>query len=138
MLVMNSIVRNILAVIAGIIIGSIVNMGIIMLSSSIIPPPEGVNPADMDSIKSNMHLYEAKHFIMPFLAHAFGTLVGALIATLLAASNNFAFAIAIGVVFLIGGIANIMMLPSPMWFNVLDITVAYIPMAYLGYKLVNR
>ena len=138
MLVMNSIVRNILAVIAGIIIGSIVNMGIIMLSSSIIPPPEGVNPADMDSIKSNMHLYEAKHFIMPFLAHAFGTLVGALIATLLAASNKFAFAIAIGVVFLIGGIANIMMLPSPMWFNVLDITVAYIPMAYFGYKLGKR
>lgn len=35
---MNPILRNILAVVAGIIAGSAVNMGIIMLSSSIIPP----------------------------------------------------------------------------------------------------
>ncbi|MBK9254252.1 MAG: hypothetical protein IPM42_02060 [Saprospiraceae bacterium] len=38
---MNPIVRNIVAVIAGIIIGGIVNSGIIKISGSIIPPPEG-------------------------------------------------------------------------------------------------
>jgi hypothetical protein len=135
---MNSFFKNVLAVIAGIIIGSVVNMGIIMLSSSIISPPDGVNPADIESIKANMHLYEAKHFVMPFLAHALGTLVGAFIAVLIATTNKFSFAMAIGVVFLLGGIANVFMLPSPMWFNVLDLVVAYIPMAYFGYKLGSR
>ena len=51
--------KNILAVIAGIIIGGAVNMGLIMISGSLIPPPEGVNPADMESLKANIHLFDA-------------------------------------------------------------------------------
>jgi hypothetical protein len=42
------------------------------------------------------------------------------------------FALAIGVFFLIGGIVNVFMLPSPVWFTILDLAVAYIPMAWLG------
>ncbi|MEZ4979370.1 MAG: hypothetical protein R2772_08730 [Chitinophagales bacterium] len=37
---MNPILRNILAVVAGIVVGSAINMGIIMISGSLIPPPE--------------------------------------------------------------------------------------------------
>jgi len=36
---MNPIIKNILAVLAGVVLGSAVNMGIIMISGSIIPPP---------------------------------------------------------------------------------------------------
>lgn len=134
---MNPIVKNILAVIAGIIIGGFVNMGIIMLSASIIPPPEGVNPADMESIKANMHLYEPIHFLFPFLAHALGTLVGAMIAYLIAASRKMSMALIIGVFFLIGGITNVIMLPAPTWFAVVDLLGAYLPMAWLGAKLIG-
>ncbi|MGB5665543.1 MAG: hypothetical protein WBM53_01755 [Maribacter sp.] len=131
---MNPILKNILALVAGIIIGSIVNMGIIMLSSSIIPPPEGVDVTNMESLKSSLHLFEPRHFIFPFLAHALGTLVGAYIAALIAANNKLKFALGIGVFFLLGGITNVIMLPSPTWFSVLDLVVAYIPMAWLGGK----
>lgn len=134
---MNSILRNTLAVIAGILVGSAVNMGIIMISGSLIPPPEGVNPADMESLKESMHLFEAKHFLMPFLAHALGTLVGAMVAALIAVSNKVRPALIVGILFLAGGIANVMMLPSPLWFTILDLAIAYIPMAYLGYKASN-
>lgn len=132
---MNPIVKNILAVLAGIIVGSIVNGGLIFISSSIIALPEGVNPMDPQSIADNMHLFENKHFIMPFLAHALGTLVGAFVAAKIAANNKMKFAIAIGCWFLLGGIYNVVMLPSPMWFNILDLVVAFIPMGYLGGKL---
>ncbi len=135
---MNPIGKNILAVIAGLVLGSAVNMGIIMISGSIIPPPEGVDPTDMESIKANMHLYEMKHFLMPFLAHALGTFVGALIAGLIAATRKMTFALAIGGFFLIGGITNILMLPSPTWFTFLDIGVAYLPMAWIAGKMVNK
>jgi hypothetical protein len=37
------ILRNVLAVIVGILVGSVVNMALINLSSSIIPPPLGVD-----------------------------------------------------------------------------------------------
>ena len=132
---MNPILKNILAVIAGVVIGSVVNMGIITLSPSIIPPPEGVNVTDMESLKASMHLFEPKHFIFPFLAHALGTLAGAFVAALIAATNKMRFALGVGIFFLIGGIANVFMLPSPAWFTVLDLAGAYLPMGWLGGKL---
>ena len=135
---MNPIIKNILAALAGVVLGSIVNMALITISSTIIPPPPGVVVTDMESLKSSMHLFEPKHFLFPFLAHAVGTFVGALVAALIAASHKMKFALGIGIFFLAGGIANVFMLPAPMWFNILDLGVAYLPMAYLGGWLATR
>ena len=135
---MNPTVRNILAVISGLILGSIVNMGIIMISSSIIPPPDGADVTPMEGLKASMHLFQPKHFIMPFLAHALGTCAGAFIAAYIAAGHKMKFALGIGALFLIGGIINVFMLSAPTWFNVLDLVAAYIPMAWLGGQLSLR
>lgn len=135
---MNPILKNILAVIAGIIFGSVVNMGIIMISGSIIPPPDGADVTTMEGLKASMHLFQPKHFIFPFLAHALGTFAGAYLAALIAATHKMKFALGIGAFFLLGGIANTFLLPSPTWFTVLDLVGAYIPMGYLGGKLVVK
>jgi hypothetical protein len=135
---MNPILRNILAVVAGLIIGSAVNMGLIMISGNVIPPPAGVDVTDMESLKSSMHLFEPKHFIFPFLAHAFGTLVGAFIAALIAVNHKIKMALAIGVFFLLGGIMNVFMLPSPVGFTILDIIGAYIPISWIGGILAEK
>lgn len=132
---MNPIVKNILAVLAGIVLGSAVNMGLIMISSSVIPPPEGADVTTMEGLKAAMPLFQPKHFIMPFLAHALGTLAGAFVCASLAATHKLKFALGIGAFFLIGGITNVFMLPSPTWFAVLDIVLAYIPMGWLGGRL---
>ncbi len=132
---MSPVIKNILAVIAGIAVGGFVNSAIIGISGSVIPPPEGVDPSDMESLKANMHLFEARHFIMPFLAHAVGTLVGAAIAAAIAATNKMKIALGIGAFFLLGGIAAVFLLPSPTWFIVVDLIGAYFPMAWLGGKL---
>ncbi len=132
---MNPLLKNILAVLAGVILGSVVNMGLIMISSSIIPPPEGADVTTMEGLKKSMHLFQPRHFVFPFLAHGLGTLTGAFVAAKIAANNKMQLAMIIGVVFLAGGITNIFMLPSPLWFSIVDLAVAYIPMAYLGGKL---
>ena len=132
---MNPIVKNILAVISGAILGGVVNMGIIMVSGSIIPPPDGVDVTTMEGLKSAMPLMEPRHFIFPFLAHALGTLVGAFLAALIAATHKMKFALLIGIFFLIGGTINIFLLPSPTWFTILDLAGAYIPMAWIGGKI---
>jgi len=130
---MNPIIRNILAVIIGAFVGGLVNMAFIMLGPSIIPPPEGVNPADMESIKAHLHLYSALQLSPPFFAHAIGTLVGAFIAALIAVKKRMAMALIIGVFFLFGGIMMVIQLPeSPLWFDILDLGIAYIPMGLLG------
>lgn len=134
---MNPIIRNVLAVIAGLVVGSVVNMGIINISGSIIPPPEGADVTTMEGLKATMHLFEPRHFIFPFLAHALGTLVGAIIAGLLAANHRLKFALSIGLFFMIGGIINVFMLPSPQWFTVIDLVGAYIPMGWIGGKIIS-
>ena len=135
---MNTTIKNILAVMTGIIVGSIVNMALISVSGSIIPPPEGADVTTMEGLKATMHLFEPKHFIFPFLAHALGTFVGAFIAARIAANSKMNYAIGVGVFFLLGGIANVYLLPSPTWFAIVDLVGAYIPMAYLGGKLVLK
>jgi hypothetical protein len=81
-----------------------------------------------------MHLFEPKHFIFPFLAHAVGTFIGAYVAGRIA-SRKMLFAMLIGIIFLIGGIVNVLILPSPAWFSAVDLLLAYLPMAYLAGKI---
>ena len=50
---MNPFLRNGLAIIIGIFIGALINFGIILISGTIIPLPEGVDTSNMESIKSN-------------------------------------------------------------------------------------
>lgn len=135
---MNPILRNVLAVIAGAITAMVVNGVIISLSGSIIPPPEGADVTTTEGLLASIHLFQPKHFIMPFLAHAIGSLLGAMVAALIAASHKIRFAFVIGILHLAGGITAVFMIPSPAWFAVLDLAGAYIPMAYLGGKLAMR
>lgn len=120
----------------GLIVGAFLNGGIIGISHKIIALPHGVNPESIESIQSNIHLYEPKHFIMPFLAHALGTLSGAFIATRLGDRFSIFPALLIGAFFLYGGYSMVKMLPgAPLWFDVVDLSLAYIPMAVLGWWL---
>jgi hypothetical protein len=132
---MHPVLRNILGLIIGVIVGSIVNGLIISISGKIVPPPAGADLSTPEGLQQAMAIMEPKHFVMPFLAHAIGTLVGAFIAAKIAVNNQKAIALVVGVVFLIGGIYMVTILPSPMWFNILDLVVAYIPMAYIGWLL---
>jgi hypothetical protein len=135
---MVTVLRNILAVIVGLVVGGAVNMSLIMLGPSIIPPPPGVDATNTQSLIANIHLFQPRHFVFPFLAHALGTLAGALTAFLIAGSYKRVFAYVIGVVTLAGGIAAACMIPAPMWFMVLDLVVAYIPMAWLATVIGGR
>ncbi len=135
---MPKLLRNILAVVLGLAIGSGVNMALVMLGPSLIPPPAGVDMSTAEGLSKAMPLLGPQHFIMPFLAHALGTLAGALVAFLVAASHKARFAYAIAVVFLGGGVAASFMIPAPAWFIALDLLVAYLPMAWLSIRIGTR
>lgn len=132
------ILRNVLAVLVGLVLGGVVNMSLILAGGKIVPPPAGADTTTMEGLKASMHLFEARHFLFPFLAHALGTLAGAFVAAKIAASQPLAMAMVVGAAFLAGGVINVIMLPSPIWFSVLDLVGAYIPMAWLGSRLAKR
>jgi hypothetical protein len=127
--------RNLVALAVGIVVGGAVNMAIITLGAALIPPPAGVDPGDVESLSRSIHLFAPRHFVMPLLAHAAGTLVGAFVAHRIAVTYRRAIPLAVGGFFLFGGIAASIMIPAPAWFIALDLLVAYIPMAWLGIRL---
>lgn len=133
-----NIVRNILAVILGLVIGSVVNMAVIVVGHAIMPPPAGFDGNSMEGVASTIHLLKPTDFIVPFLAHALGPLVGVLAAMFIAASSRKTIAIILGVLFLAGGIAANIMVPAPMWYRVVDVAFAYIPMVILGWKISGK
>jgi hypothetical protein len=133
-----NILKNTLAVLVGLTIGSLINGAIISISSIVIAPPEGVDVNTVEGLKAGIHLFEPKHFLVPFIAHAMGTFVGAILTTIIAVTHKLKFALAIGIIFLIAGIVNVIMLPAPVWFNISDLLLAYIPTAFLAYKLTNK
>lgn len=135
---MPTILRNILAVVVGTAVGGVVNMALVILGPMIVPPPPGVDMKTAEGLAAGIHLLEAKHFVFPFLAHALGTLAGALVAFLVAGSRHAVFAYAVGAVFLAGGIAASFMIPAPAWFIALDLVAAYLPMAWLGTVIGRR
>ena len=107
-------VRNILAVVGGILIGSVVNMSIVMIGYSFVPLPEGGLDVTL----------EARHVIFPFLAHAAGVFVGALVASLIAVSHQFKIAMGIAAFFLLGGITAVFWIAAPLWFEAVDMILA--------------
>ena len=134
---MKSVIRNILALILGWFTGSIVNMGLIQLGHKLFPIV-GLDPNDMDALAELMPTLEFEFFIFPFLAHGLGTLVGAITAGFIAVNHKMKFSLGIGVLFLIGGVTVNYILPGPFWFAIVDIVLAYIPMAWIGGKIVAR
>lgn len=128
-------VRNILAVIAGIVVGSLINGSLIAISHHVILPPPGADMKTAEGFAAALPLLQPKHFIFPFLAHAFGTLIGAMVAVAIAKTHKNVMWMIIGVVFLCGGIAAALMIPAPMWFILVDLVFAYTPMAWLGGRI---
>lgn len=136
---MPAILRNILALLVGLFLGGLLNMTVITHGAKVFPPPAGVDVNDIVSINAHIREYSVLQLLVPFLAHALGTLVGAYLAARIAVSRQMLLALIVGAFFLLGGIMAVRMVPNaPIWFSVLDLLVAYIPMAWLGGRAGRR
>lgn len=101
---MKPIIRNILAIVAGIIAGGVVNMGLVMLGGAVIPAPAGADVTTTEGLKASMHLFTPVNFLFPFLAHAVGTFVGALVAALISINHKMVYALVVSILFLAAGL----------------------------------
>jgi len=128
---MNPNFKNILVFFVGCVIGMSINMGLIIAGNLLIPLEDGVDPMDAT-------MWELKYFLFPFLAHAVGTLVGAFIVAKYTASYHMLLSLSVGVFFLLGGISMVFIMPAPLWFIIIDISLAYIPMGWYGWKLTGQ
>ena len=134
---MSYILRNIFAIMAGWLLGSVINMGLVQLGHLVFPL-EGIDPNNMQSLADVLPTLGFQYFIFPFLAHAIGTFIGALLAGSMARSHKRIVCMLIGLLFFVGGVMVNTMLSGPKWFTIMDLVLAYFPMAWLASKLLFR
>lgn len=135
---MNDWLRMALALIVGLVSGGIVNVGVITLGNNIIPPPDGTDTTTTEGLRQAITMFGVEHFVFPWLGHAIGTFSGVLIATYIQRCASKIVPTIITSAFLFGGVMMVMQIPSPLWFDVIDLAGAYIPMGYLAYRLIQR
>ncbi len=132
---MKNFLRNFVGLLGGVTLGAAVNGGIIALQPYLIPLPQGVDPNQIESLAAAMADFSWHHFVMPFAAHALGTFFGAYFAVRITRQRPLFKAMAISVIFLLGGIQMVLLLPAPLWFEIVDLTLAYLPMGWLAYYI---
>lgn len=128
------IIKGFLAVIIGIIAGSLINAGLIFLFNAIFGSPEGMDLLDAESVKAHAEKLTTANYVSTLLAHQLGTLLGAFVAVKIAPGRKWAFAAAIGLWFFLCGIYAASLIPAPTWYKIADF-VLYIPFALAGGSL---
>ncbi|MEM9081371.1 MAG: hypothetical protein AAGC74_11840 [Verrucomicrobiota bacterium] len=135
---MKGLLNGALAIVGGYVAGAVVNLILVVSGHQVVPLPEGMDVSSEEGMKETAHLLRGEHFIFPLVAHALGSLVGGFLAWRIAEKSRMVYALAVGVLFLIGGISMVMAFPSPGWFKVVDLGLAYLPMAALGGVIASR
>jgi len=118
-----SVVRSVGAVIAGLVVAMVFAVGVEGVSAILHPFPPGADPTDYETCRLHVARYPAGVLLLVSLGWGLGTLVSAWLATRLGAGRHVAHGIVIGLILLAAAVANMVMLPYPVWFWVLNLTV---------------
>ena len=126
--------RKILGVVAGIIAGSLTVFLLEMLGHLIVPPPLGMNAADLDSVRAAMSQMPLATFLLVLVAWSAGSFVGGLVAAAIARSSGRGCALVVAGLIVLSGIVSMIMIPHPIWFWIAGIILPF-PCALAGARL---
>ena len=132
-----TVVRSVLAVIAGFAAATVVMLVIESINGHVLYPElgklaEGVT--DPEAIRAIMASAPVGAFLVVLFGWVLGSLLGGLVAAWIGSNAPVAHALVLGAVLTLAGIANNMMLPPPMWFWIVSLLV-FLPAAFVGARL---
>ena len=125
--------------IAGVVVGVVVAWLTIMLaefaSAPLHPMPAGLDMRDPESVAAFVATLPASALLLVLSGWVLGGLVGGYVAASI--SRNPRAALTVGIVIVLGVIANAVMIPHPMWMTIAGVLLP-VPAAWLGAKLATR
>lgn len=127
-------IRNIISVFIGLLIGNIAIALLHYMGLFFFPLPEGIDMSDIESIKQYILVAPNGALLMVMFAHLGGTFLGAIAAGFF--SNNKLVAYIIGAFFTVAGGYNLFILPHPWWFWIE--MFFYFPAAILGSQILSK
>ncbi len=126
--------KNILSVIAGLILGFLAVLFSESICQKMYPFAAGIDfsKADRETLTFIMGMVPLGAFMTLLAGYAFGSFFGGLVAFLIS-GNKFS-PITVGGIIMVGGIINLVMIPHPLWFIVIS-QFMYVPFSLAGGKI---
>lgn len=112
---MSPILRNVLAIVAGVVVGLVVITSVQFVNNVIFPPPPGIDLSDPAAMKAAVGSLPAGAFIVLILGYLVGTTAGCWTAGRIAAEGQRRVMRLVALVFVVGGILNFRSIPHPTW-----------------------
>ena len=129
--------KYVLPVVVGAMSGMILITFGEMAIHNMYPLPPGTDLYDADSLAKamkQMPLVAYNYMMGNYIVCSF---LAGVVATLVSRRTTARPPVVVGIVLTLAGMYNVINLPHPLWFSVLNLFV-YLPMAYLGYLLVRK
>lgn len=112
-------IRNVLATVAGLVVGMCLNMALAMLNSYVLfPMPAGVTFEDAPGFAAYVASLPPVAFLVVIAAHVGQAALGAWVAARLAARRPLIPALVIGALTAVACVMNLLQLPGPAWMSI--------------------
>ena len=129
--------RSAVAIVSGVLVAFLIIMGAEGINAAIYPVPAGVDLSDTNAMKQYAASLPASAFLLLLAGWGLGALLGGWIAARVARRSPRAHAMIVAVLLLCGGVANMLMLPHPLWVWIAGI-VAFLAGGCIGGRLAER
>lgn len=129
-------IRNVAGAIAGVVTAFVLVMLIEKVGHLIYPPPTDLDFSDPEAIRPYMATLPFLALLFPMIAWVIGTFAGALLASKIGTVNPLVFAGIVGGLVLVATIANLIMIPHPVWFSIVSL-VAIAASAWFAAKIAS-
>ena len=124
-----------------VVVGAMSGMILITLGEmwveTIYPLRAGTDKYDVDSLAKAIKDMPDKAFVLLLVNYIICSFLAGMITTLVAKRTSLRPAFVVGIVLTLAGLYNVIYLPHPLWFSVLNLLV-YLPFVYLGYLSVRK
>lgn len=107
--------KLVLAVVIGLLVGMAVNIGLIMLNNVFFPLPEGVAMSDPAQMRAAVADMPSESWIGVIAAHLGQSFFGGWVAAWVGKKHPIMLAMIVGVISLAGGVWNAISLSTPAW-----------------------
>ena len=134
-------IRNVVAVVVGLVAGMAVNMALVTLDVALYPMPEGVDFSDAEGVAAYMGTLPLAALLIVLAAHLSQAFVGAWVAARISSNQPMSVPMNVAMIVagltLFGGIVNMKSISMPTWMMVEFLL--YMPLAYAAGRMeINR
>lgn len=119
-------IRNVLAVLAALVVGNLTIFGVQSLNWALFPMPPGVDFDDPAAVAAMVAAMPLGAFAGIELSYLAGSVLPGFVVAKAAGSRHLALAAVVGALFTVANTLNLMAIPHPLWFAALT-TVTFLP-----------